>query len=399
MARIKLHMHLGVSAFLAAITIGQASANTASLTVFPILRAGLLALAVAFFALYHFRGKARNSYTTSLFLTIFLYTYGLFMTTVQGSSSHSFAYFFQSFLIVILGTFFYSVCTEGENRSKVAINQIWFAILILAFLAITGAIVFDFPPYFVYDIYVEGGQVTYNQGTSSFFGIAALSSLFLLKESAGRAHQSAMLVLFFVFVLISLLGGGRGEILFLLVASVHITFHSGLRGIVLGLVAILLIATFFTFADLSFLDDLEIYKRFLVIFLNSDYGLRDVLFSQAIDLLLNDNRCFFFGCGFGAFQSHYQYPPELYPHNILLEALLTWGVPITALVIILFFIGLVRGRSAGALNYFGFYSVLVGMKSGDILGSWLAFSFIFFYASTGLILLVRRSASGVALDT
>ncbi|MDV4144357.1 hypothetical protein [Shimia sp. FJ5] len=399
MVRIKRHMHLGVSAFLAATTIGQASASAASLMLFPILRTGLLALAVVFFAIYHLRGKARTSNLFSLALIVFLFAYGLIVTALQGSSSYSIPYFFQSFLIIFFGIFFYSVSAEEENRSKVAINQIWFAILILAFLAITGAIVFDFPPYFVYDIYVEGGQVTYNQGTSSFFGIAALSSLFLLKASAGRAHQSAMLVLFFVFVLISLLGGGRGEILFLLVASLHITFHSGLRGIVLGLVAILLIATFFTFADLGFLDDLEIYKRFLVIFLNSDYGLRDVLFSQAIDLLLNDNRCFFFGCGFGAFQSHYQYPPELYPHNILLEALLTWGVPITALVIILFFVGLVRGRSAGALNYFGFYSVLVGMKSGDILGSWLAFSFIFFYASTGFILLVRRRASGVALDT
>ncbi len=390
MIRIQRHIQLGVSTFLAAIMIGQAAANTASLMLFPILRTGLLALAVAFFAIYHLCGKVRISNLFSLLLIIFLYTYGLLMSSLHGSSSYSIAYFFQSFLIVFFGTLCYSVCTIGEDHSNVAVNQIWFSILILAFLAITGAIVFDFPPYFVYDIYVEGGQVTYRQGISYFFGIAALSSLFLIKASAGRVRQSAMLVLFFVFVLISLLGGGRGEILVLLVASVYITFHSGFRGIVLGLVVILLIATFLAFADLSFLNDLGTYNRFLVIFLNSDYGLRDVLFSQAIDLLLNDSRCFFFGCGFGAFQSHYQYPLGLYPHNILLEALLTWGVLITGLIIILFFVGLIRGRRAGVLNYFGFFSVLVGMKSGDILGSWLAFSFIFFYASTGFSLLVRR---------
>ena len=390
MVRIKRHMHLGVSAFLAATTIGQASASAASLMLFPILRTGLLALAVVFFAIYHLRGKARTSNLFSLALIVFLFAYGLIVTALQGSSSHSIPYFFQSFLIIFFGTFFYSVSAEEENRSKVAINQIWFSALIIAFLAITGAIVFDFPPYFVYDIYIEGGQVTYNQGTSFFFGIAALSSLFLLQASAGRARQTVVLLLFFVFVLIAILGAGRGEVLFLLVASVLITFHSGLRGIALGSSVIFLIAAFLTIADLNFLNDLEIYKRFLVVFLNSDYGLRDVLFSQAVDLLLDDNRCLFFGCGFGAFQSHYQYPLELYPHNILLEALLTWGVPITALVIILFFIGLVRGRSAGAFSYFGFFSVLVGMKSGDILGSWLAFSFIFFYASTGLSLIVRR---------
>lgn len=388
MMKIKPYMHWGIFAYLAAITIGQATVNTASIVLFPILRSVLLALAVLTFAAYHITGETRRSFVTALMMISVFSAYGFLNITIDGPSSHSFAQFIQSFAIITLGVFFYSCCNQQEICIKVASHQVWFSVLIAAFLAVTGAIVFDFPPHIVYDIYVDGVQIVYNQGTSSFFGIGALCCLYLIKVSCIRAHQLLMLSLYTIFLLLSFLGGGRGEVLILLIVSALMTFNNGFRGILLGMILLFMAAVLIAFADVSFLSELLIYKRFLVIFSNSDYGLRDVLFSQAIALLFSDNRCFFIGCGFGAFQNYYGYPIELYPHNILLESFLTWGVLSTMLMVMLFIVGLLKGKGTGVLSYLGLYSVMIGMKSGDIVGSWLAFAYIFYNASIGFNLLM-----------
>jgi hypothetical protein len=112
--------------------------------------------------------------------------------------------------------------------------------------------------------------------------------------------------------------------------------------------------------------------------------MRDILFSQSIDLLQTEARCTFFGCGFAFFQHYFEYDYGSYPHNSILEATITWGLPATLFLLACIVIGARKIQWTLPLPQVGLLSFLISLKSGDLMGGWLAMSFAFYLAGRGL---------------
>lgn len=112
----------------------------------------------------------------------------------------------------------------------------------------------------------------------------------------------------------------------------------------------------------------------------SNLGMRDVLASDAFELIGNNESCLIFGCGFNAFQYTYSYRFGLYPHNVLIELIVTYGLFLSSLFIIIFMYGINKMRISGNLvnSFFviALYLFLIGLKSGTIIDLLLVGFFI-----------------------
>jgi O-antigen ligase len=79
----------------------------------------------------------------------------------------------------------------------------------------------------------------------------------------------------------------------------------------------------------------------------------------------------------------------MYPHNVVLESLVIFGLPLTAMFIFLIFRGsIIYYRRIGECDLFllfTFYAVGVSLKSGSFFGSWLALAGCLYVASYSFI--------------
>jgi O-antigen ligase len=197
----------------------------------------------------------------------------------------------------------------------------------------------------------------------------------------------------------------NGLFIALFLGASYFVFHSIARGegiaFIIGAMLIIaprltIIAAPFSWSLLklaTFAFDLPLTDRFRLFF-EGDYGLRDLLFSFATHMIYANPVLLLWGGGLGSFQKYYGLPLEMYPHNMILEALIVGGVPLFAVFVIIFIVPIIRvsiisfqqrlpmdGRYAFALMV---YLVLIGMKSGTILSMWsiMLFAGVFKIASS-----------------
>jgi hypothetical protein len=128
-------------------------------------------------------------------------------------------------------------------------------------------------------------------------------------------------------------------------------------------------------------EDLLVFKRFEILFYNNYLGLRDVLINLSLNLLYNEPKCLILGCGFSFFQDYYGFNYGMYPHNLILEFIITYGLLMSIVIFSLVFIGfknIIFSKSKISLiNIFVIYFFLISLKSGTLI-SITTFPIIFY---------------------
>ncbi len=289
------------------------------------------------------------------------------------------------------------------------IRFLWlYGVVIFLLLIISGGFNFKYPPAFIFPEIsaMHGVQVVYSQGASKLFGLLAILYALGLTKSNGNFQRLVFGFMLLGSVFLCLLGGARGESLFatVLVGAI-LLWRYRLRFLVL--VIVFSLGLNFLVKDWSWLEDFVIFQRYSVLAVSqpaaipdvnidgkqdpkselqhSEYGYRDTLLKQSYRLILDKPICLISGCGFGYFQKYYNYPIDMYPHNELVEFLITHGAVLTLLTI-----GLVGGGawiffkgdpklSPLALIYM--YLLLLALKGGTVFSNGLFIALSLFFTS------------------
>lgn len=381
----------GLFCFITGTTIGFATVNNLTIAIIPYLRSVMLAIAALVLLIWASGFKINRRILLSFTLLIFMNLYG----TIRGLDNLAYLNYLPdlvvSTIVVLTGLAYFGISESERSQLTVAIYLVIFAAVWFLLLVFTGGLnlttmAFDFQVYSR-----DGRYILYSQGISKFYGFAAIVAIWVAQKVNHIGGKNTVYILSFVFISLSFLGGGRGDFLALIIVIVLMGFLSSLRGALFSLVIVFIVFFFFFEYVPKLSDNIIAAQRFVVILTGSTFGLRDILFNESLHIISNESNCFLFGCGFTYFQEYYGYSYGMYPHNILLEAAIVWGVPLVLFVISLFALGFAKSGRGKFLSWIGIFFVLLGMKSGDVLGSWFALSFIYFYAGVGLSALVGSS--------
>jgi len=168
---------------------------------------------------------------------------------------------------------------------------------------------------------VEGDAAYYSQGFTKVCAVAGVYFLAIATNTSKR--EIGLYALAIAFLGLCILGGSRGDIMagFFALALFLIRRPNALN------VTLFASSTLFLFIFViqsGIWAQFTVFNRFLE-FTEGNFSKRDVLFSQAIQLI-GESKCSLFGCGFNFFQLSNNYEFGLYPHNIFLESIITFGV-------------------------------------------------------------------------
>ncbi|WP_139167382.1 hypothetical protein [Kordiimonas lacus] len=299
-------------------------------------------------------------------------------------------------LSVSIGASFY--LTESGDpilSGRAAWMYIYFALLILIFTISQGGLVIAGVPRFVFDLTTsEGVAINYSQGISKFYGLAAVFSATLLSRSTQRSTiRFTCIALLMLFLFLSFIGGGRGDFGFAFVVSLlalRFIYAAMFLGVVFA------IGSFYSNMVGDFISsNFVLFDRYLA--LSYSLGMRDTLLLDSFRLLKDEPYCLIFGCGFGFFQNYFNYAEDLYPHNVLIETIISFGLCTTGALAFLAAKGIKRvQRLHGSSPHFFFMAIFVfslSLKSGTIATSFLLFGCLIFLACHGALRIVERKNS------
>lgn len=324
---------------------------------------------------------------------LILLSHGVLLGALNGSIGIGSVNLVQDLLVVAFGVVAFGFVNEESGiQDKMATFFSFYALAVLLFTFLIGGLSLNFPPQFLFEFSAaELGretEQTYSLGVSRFFGFAAVVTAFCVSHVwRSRAFVVMGVGLSLVYILLSFVGGGRGEALVASGLMLMLFFRSkfGIAGVGVfgvGLSLILLPAI----AELQ--DDFLFLGR-LARLLEGDLSSRDVLLKLAVDLIAGDVLCMVSGCGVGFFQHHYGLPFGMHPHNFLLEGVITFGFPVMFIFASAVAFGVRRYYLAlGRLDFFlilYIYHGLVGLKSGYLFGSWIVFVMSIYFSSFLLV--------------
>lgn len=368
---------LGIFSWFVLTTIGNLTTNIASR--FFVVSGRLISIIiflVTIGVLFILR-KINYKHFFSLLLYLALVAYGIFMSVLNDAIEMEKHFLFINVLITISGIFLFCYIDNSIVNKKFFYKLtkyiVWYVLIGFFVTIIIGGFEISFPPKFNFEYQSQlETETLYSQGISRFFGYGAIAAVFMYAISNSYIKKILLLILVLVFLTLSLLGGARGDsIAALLVIIGYFIFKYKFK-IFLFLVGIGIIVYLYFEDLLFFLENFIIFNRLLVL-MEGDYGLRDILLRQALEIIFNNPLNLIIGGGFGFFQSYYGYEHGLYPHNFLIESVLVFGLPITLIIGILVISGLKvyiskKGVDLFVLMYI--YSTLIALKSGELLSHW-----------------------------
>lgn len=343
--------------------------------------------------------RLRLARTVVLATVVFLVAlcYGLALAAANGGMIHVANQLYADVVLTLVGIFLFSSLQNGILSRQAVLLYLLFASGVFVLTVATGGFTMTYPPQFTFEYWAsETGQGIYHsQGISKFFGLAGIAAIFLAFATRSRVGRLAFFVICFGALGLSLIGGARGDsvaaALVVLLYSIYRSPGSLLLWIVGIAVAVLLLK------GTVLLEDFMIFNRLMSI--QEDAGVRGTLLQQATLLLAERPDCLTVGCGFGFFQSYFDRESGMHPHNIYLEALIVWGVPIVLMAVVLGVSGLVaygrriRGKADAFLLFYAYF-MLVFLKSGTVLAAWFVVAGAVSFMATALDgLLVRYGPS------
>ncbi len=391
---------VSVFAIIALVTVAWASTTESTVAPLRAVRWALIGLAVASFAYLLIK---RPSVTASALVGVLAISlYGFYSAMMLALSTTYMPGVIMSHIIWVTlvattsGVFYLAPANKPVISDSSAWMYIFFCITLLLFTIVQGGLELNGFPRFVYRL---GGlndtEITYSQGISKIYGLAAVMlALLISREIKSAFSRSSSIALFVLFLSISLLGGGRGDFVIALLLSL-VALRLRYIFILVGCI----FCFFFIFQQQvsELLANYHIlYERFLA--LSYSYGMRDSLLIDSFDLLLNEPRCMVFGCGISFFQSYYGYSLGLYPHNVPVEFLISFGGIITLSTIFLMFFGFrkiyrIEGYSSHFIFVFAFF-LLVSLKSGSLITSYILVGCAAFLSQKGLMSFFRKNSKG-----
>lgn len=226
------------------------------------------------------------------------------------------------------------------------------------------------PPQILFE--VDGELSLYSQGFSAFYAYASIFFYVISfnKQKYFTGQGIITLSIAALFFSLSILGGARGDAIAGIIAITLYTLRT------LSVSKIILITTLvyitFSYVLSSDLFQETIFAQRMVVVSEGSLGERDVLMFQSIDLLNQNIACGIFGCGFNYFQSYWNLPFGLYPHNIFIEATITFGL-IGIILDILAIVGIISLYFSKAGRHPFFYIMIIEIirlsKSGTLVST------------------------------
>jgi len=241
------------------------------------------------------------------------------------------------------------------------------------------------------------GNLKYDsyQTTATILGLCALSALgtINIKKPVYWANLPAAAVYltcgYFIFQ-----GLGRGEAVAFIVAT---TLYLAPR--------IALVVAPFSYVllnALAFGVDTPLTERLRIMY-EGDLGARDVLYGMSLTQLGQEPSLLIGGGGLNAFQDYWGLSTGEYPHNILLDALISGGLPLALVMILIYiappiratFVGVRRRLSADERFSIAImaFLVLIQLKSGSMLAAWDLFGFTCLFLAARSITVSKTSQS------
>jgi hypothetical protein len=363
------------------VTIGLASSSNETRVFIELIRSLSVVLIFFIVGISLLTSKINYNIVVSILVVGIFFTTGTLLSIFFGGLQ-DFKSDIITLTLTIIGCYVFSSKHIPINQNMFAKWVIVYCILIFVISIMLGGLVFSPIPTFVYGYASDsiGKEIYYSQGISKIFGYGALAatSLVVYEKSKTKKYALALIVLF--FIALSLLGGARGDSLFVIILVVFYFLYR--LDIMNSIIAILFVSISFIFiASFISFEDFIIFNRLKA--LSDNYGSRDVLFEQSVSLLYNEPQCFVHGCGFGFFQSYYNYRLGLYPHNFVIELIIVFGFPIAVFMMLLFTKGffnyIKNNQDLDFIVLLIIYTLALGLKSGSINTNWLFLVFFLFF--------------------
>jgi len=372
------------------VTISSAKTSTSAIAVVDLLRSLIALLVVIFSILNVFFIVRRNKITKInlgilIFVAIF-FSYGLFLGFLNGGFQYYLAkpkLLLYSLIAILFSFSLGSVTNSNDLNRFLTKHVILYILFLLALLLYYGGLIIDIPPHFVYEY--DDKDTLYSQGITSLFMIAALSSVALILQQDNNFLKQVMgIFLTLIFIFLSLLGGARGDFIFgFILIFIILLFRKPMSIFIMGLIVL----GIFAFSNLKFDNITESFLLFqrLSGVADGDYGQRDILAKKALELVFQNPWCLVFGGGFGYFQKNYGIE---YPHNIFLEFVITFGLPIAIMTILLLVIGIARIYKekgfSNLITIIGLYVLMLGLKSGSLIG-FMTVGYLAYFTTIGAL--------------
>jgi hypothetical protein len=368
------------------VTVAMSTTTNSSRVFIEVLRI-LSALALAIGLLYLLFKKTNLQHQRNVFITFVCFMLlGVGLQYIHQDRSDGLSNSFYNLVIIGIGALAFSCTSQGrlsEGAAKVLASY-FFLIALLTLLV--GGILFEFPPRFNLEYLSDGDQEEfYSLGVSQFFGMGSVLCAFLATKSESRLKVGTYIIGWLFYIVLCVLGGARGDSLLALFFSFFIIYRKFPLGIIWGS-GLVIIAAWISNIGQDAVDQLVLYQRLVAG--GGDLGDRDILILKSISLLEEQPGCLIIGCGFNYFQYFFRVDQGLYPHNFIMEMIITFGVPITILILGAAVIGIKKNlRAHGGLTYITilfFYCTAIGLKSQSLLTNWFMTAGLLYYASMAL---------------
>jgi len=307
---------------------------------------------------------------------------------IYGTLSDNFGSVIFNYFIILALTYLISIYDHNHSYAF-SLMIIIYGLLVLSVTIFSGGLEFRPLPSFAME-YISRQEninytINYSQGITKIFGICAIAAFYNFSISKSISMSWFFVLIAIFFILLSAIGGARGDFVALLAVIFIIMFKS--RNLLLWtLILMVIVGSIVLISNQLDIQELALIERFSRIESSGSYRLS--IFKDALTLLYQSPNCLIFGCGFNYFQSYFGYSADLHPHNIFIEHIIVFGIIVSILSLALFFIGLYNSRreesGLGVLTPVLIFFLLIGLKSGTLVSSWFAMAYIFYFMGLGL---------------
>lgn len=334
------------------------------------------------------RGLGRNQ-IAPIVMYVIAFFWSISIAAINNAFDVASVNYVVNFALTVTGIYFIACMQLNKLSLKFVVGYVVYVIIGLIFVITVQGLTFSFPPKFIFESASKdlGVDLLYSQGITKFFGLGSVFSAYLYNMAKKNTTKVAAYFFTFVFLILSLLGGGRGDFVVSLCIAIFILHrHNVVTMLLLSFIAFLFFALFES--NLYLIDDMVFFYRFSALG-DGDLSSRDFLFSQVIDLLINQSQCLWLGCGAGYFQSYYGYEYGMYPHNFIAESVIIYGLIVTIFAGIIILRGIyARQKNIGFHDMFFIifiYHAFLGLKSGNLFGGWILLAYLMYYMHRGLL--------------